>query len=450
VTGFRRVGQAGFACAIPILALLVSQAAYATTPAQAPTLPASNTGAPAKPATGIPPAARHVSYNGLQITVPASWPVIDLRSDPRACIRLDHNGLYLGSPGPTSNCPAHAVGRADTIWLTTTATGQPAPQATNLAKVGALTARVATDPASHDTQIQFAATGTQLQATWGPDSSTINHVLASAVASSTATTAAPIPTPQTPAPQQVSPAAAAPALTGGARFTGYAFDTCAAPSASSMRAWLHSPYRGVGVYIGGSMRACGDGYLSASWVAQVHAMGWRLIPTYVGPQAPCVNQSGLATINPSTPIAQGMANARDAVARAKHFGMGPGTPIYYDMEGYNPWGTCTRTVVHFLSGWTYELHHLGYKSGAYGNPGSLMTDMSRAARARTMTPPDNIWFAHWNGLRNTSDQASYPAFPDAYWRYHQRLHQYAGNINQRWAGVGISLDVDWVDGGVAA
>ena len=98
--------------------------------------------------------------------------------------------------------------------------------------------------------------------------------------------------------------------------------------------------------------------------------------------------------------------------------------------------------------WTSELHHLGYKSGAYGNPGAVMTDMSRAAASRTMTPPDNIWFAHWNGLKNTSDQASYPAFPNSDWKDHQPLRQYEGNLNQAW-GVGISIDADWVDGGVA-
>jgi hypothetical protein len=63
-------------------------------------------------------------------------------------------------------------------------------------------------------------------------------------------------------------------------------------------------------------------------------------------------------------------------------------------------------------------------------------------------PPDNIWFAHWNGLKNTSDQASYPASPNSDWKDHQRPHQYEGNLNQAW-GVGISIDADWVDGGVA-
>ena len=193
------------------------------------------------------------------------------------------------------------------------------------------------------------------------------------------------------------------------------------------------------------MRACGDGNLSASWVARVRAMGWRLIPTYVGPQARCVTQSGLATISSTAASAQGTANANDAVSRARHFGMGPGTPIYYDMEGCSPSASCSRTVTNFISAWTSELHHLGYTSGAYGNPGSLMTDMSRSAASPGFAPPDNVWFAHWNGLRNTSDQSSYPGFPNNQWSHRQRVHQYDGNLYQSWGGVGVSIDADWVD-----
>src|SRR5438128_1984281 len=33
-----------------------------------------------------------------------------------------------------------------------------------------------------------------------------------------------------------------------------------------MSAWLASPYRAVGIYLGGSNRACPDGNLSASWI----------------------------------------------------------------------------------------------------------------------------------------------------------------------------------------
>ena len=63
-----------------------------------------------------------------------------------------------------------------------------------------------------------------------------------------------------------------------------------------MRAWLASPYRAVGIYLGGSNRACPDGNLSAAWVNSVVASGWNLLPLYVGLQAPCVSQNGLALI----------------------------------------------------------------------------------------------------------------------------------------------------------
>ena len=42
-------------------------------------------------------------------------------------------------------------------------------------------------------------------------------------------------------------------------FSGKGFDTCVAPSDGQMDDWYaHSPYRGVGVYIGGSLYACGS------------------------------------------------------------------------------------------------------------------------------------------------------------------------------------------------
>ncbi len=452
----RRVGQAGIICSLPILALLVAQTAYA----------APSPAGPAKPATAAAAVTRDVSYDGVRVSVPAAWPVIDLALYPSTCIRLDRSALYLGSPGAQSNCPAHAVGRADTIWLRPAKAGQmdqqANPSASQGARVGTLAAQVSVEAVSHDKHAQFVTAGVQVDATWGANSSSVDRVLASAVASPapatpaltssatapTKTTAAGPGAAAAAAPQAAAPAAPAPASVGGAAFTGKAFDTCAAPSAATMRSWLSSPYRAVGVYIGGSQRACGDGNLSAAWVAAVNAMGWRLIPTYVGPQAPCVNQSGLGTISASSPSAQGVANASDAVTQAKRFGMGPGTPIYYDMEAYNPSAGCSNTVTSFISGWTSELHALGYKSGTYGSPGSLMTDMSSRVGSAGFAAPDDVWFAHWNGTANTSDQGSYPGFPDGYWAHH-RVHQYSGNLYESWGGVGVSIDADWVDGEVA-
>ena len=92
-----------------------------------------------------------------------------------------------------------------------------------------------------------------------------------------------------PALALVVPTSAPPARAA-AVFTGLGFDTCAAPDTGTMQAWLSSPYRALGIYVGGANRACGDGNLSAGWANAVQAQGWKLAPLYVGLQAPCVNQ----------------------------------------------------------------------------------------------------------------------------------------------------------------
>ena len=52
---------------------------------------------------------------------------------------------------------------------------------------------------------------------------------------------------------------------GATDFTRKGFDACTAPSAATMATWLRlSPYRAVGVYIGGSDRACAQPALTAS------------------------------------------------------------------------------------------------------------------------------------------------------------------------------------------
>ena len=51
-------------------------------------------------------------------------------------------------------------------------------------------------------------------------------------------------------------------------YTGLGFDVCSTPSTSAMSAWSSSPFRAVGIYIGGANAACAQPNLSASWVAQ--------------------------------------------------------------------------------------------------------------------------------------------------------------------------------------
>jgi len=462
VIEMRRVGHAGLTCAVAVCALLVALLvpvaanATASPPVGAFSVPVA--AASARPVGAASTGTRFVSYNGVRVTVPATWPVIDLRLHPRACVRLDRTAVYLGSPGPQSDCPAHAVGRADSIWLSSVTAAGADAMTPRSAKVGALAARVGVDPIGHDTKAQFVASSVALEATWGKDSSAVDKVLASAAQSPAPSTPAPNGSPSvatTPsgkastAAHSVS-AAANPAIAAGSTFTGMAFDTCGAPSASTMSSWLASPYRGAGIYIGGSMRACGDGNLSSSWVSQVRSMGWGLLPIYVGVQAPCVNQPGLATISASQAVAQGTASADDAVSRAQFFGLSAGAPIYYDMEAYNSSAAgCSQTVMTFISAWTSELHRRGYKSGAYGSSSSLMVNMSASAGSSGFVAPDNVWFAHWNQLQTTSDSSSYPGFPDSYWSPHHRVHQYSGNMTPSWGGVSVNIDANWVDGDVA-
>jgi hypothetical protein len=77
-------------------------------------------------------------------------------------------------------------------------------------------------------------------------------------------------------------------------------------------------------------------------------MGWGMLPTYVGPQAPCWGYQGV-TINPKHAAADGRAAGADAVLDARLFGLPAGSPIYYDMEAYNTthWRICVPAVLTF-------------------------------------------------------------------------------------------------------
>ena len=49
-------------------------------------------------------------------------------------------------------------------------------------------------------------------------------------------------------------------------FTGYGFDACTAPSTASLAAWTASPYRALGIYLGGINRAWAPGDQKGPWV----------------------------------------------------------------------------------------------------------------------------------------------------------------------------------------
>jgi len=366
-------------------------------------------------------ASKTVTYLGYSFTVPASWPVIRLKTT--TCVRFDRHAVYLGNPGRTQDCPAGLLGTTEAILV------QPAA-----AHVSAASA--AEDAIAH--RITAVSSRIEVTATYDTDPGLITGILASA--------ALPVPTAATGAAGQVpasqpstknaalrlaEPAATSADVPASATSdTGEGFDACTAPSAAFMSAWQStSPYGAVGIYIGGSERACAQPNLTAAWVTQQAAAGWRFMPIYVGPQAEFDQLTSPAT--------QAVAAAQDAVTQAAALGFGPGTPIYYDMESYP--AAQEQDALAFMSAWTTELHAEGYKSGIYSSSSSGVTDL--VANFSSDVMPDVIWDALWNGEANTTD----PVIPAADWAAGDRAHQFNGANDETYGGDTIDVDQDYLD-----
>ncbi len=228
-------------------------------------------------------------------------------------------------------------------------------------------------------------------------------------------------------------------------FTGWGFDACTAPTTGQMQAWLSSPYRSVGVYIGGGNRSCSQPTLNSAWVSTVANEGWHLAPLYVGLQAPCTSASNVSVISYAD---QGIISADDAISQANILGLGPGTPIYFDMEAYNSSnGFCVAMVRQFVTFWVNELRARGYVAGYYSSSASGIRDEALIVDNPAYSHPDAIWFANWD---NRGSVFGDPFFSDSLWVVHQRLHQYLGGHYESWGGEVLNIDNNLDDGPHAA
>src|SRR5829696_87783 len=363
-------------------------------------------------------AVQEVRYGGYEIEVPASWPVYDLAEDPSTCVRFDRHAVYLGRPSPDQRCPAHAVGRSEAVLV------EPRTEA------------APSDDAPSELRVEVPSAGVVVTATWRRHPGLIRRVLDGA----TLVSGAEPPSTAGPARQAHSSQAGA---TRGAYHKGLGFDACTAPSKSAMSAWSSSPYSAVGVYIGGVNRGCSQPNLTSRWVRREIRDGWALMPIYVGLQAPGTS-CNCATINRSEAKSQGRAAARNAISDARALGLGPGTPIYFDMEHYTRSSTNTRAALRFLAAWTGRLHKDDYVSGVYSSASSGIRDLASRYRSDYRVP-DDIWIANWDGRRTTDD----PYVPDSYWSNHQRIRQYRGGHTETYRGVSINIDSNYLDGAVA-
>ena len=372
---------------------------------------------------------RTVTYRGYSVTVPRSWPVYRLASAPRTCVRFNRHAVYLGVPGAEQQCPPQAVGRTEAILIEPDRFGRAADgTGAALPVEGAATTFV------------VPSAGVRVIATWLHDPRMIARAL------HRRTLPAPAASADRAAPRIRTQGSGGGSTGPGADvYVGPGFDMCDVPSTQQMSAWAtHSPYHAIGVYIGGANAACppsSDPNLNTTWLSTEAAAGWHFIPTYVGLQAPSGCCQGMST-NTAQAAAQGTAAADDAVTQAQSLALGPGTPIYDDMEYYARTSTNTPAVLAFLGAWTTELHAKGYLSGVYGNADSAIADL--VTQAGTSYPePDDIWFAAWpgNGSQSTTD----PSIPSNDWVNNQRLHQYSGGHNETYGGVTLNIDDDYLD-----
>jgi hypothetical protein len=422
--------------------------------------------------TAAPGAMRTVTYHGYEIDVPASWPVYNLAADPTRCVLFNQHAVYLGTPGTGQHCPARAYGRTGAVLVQPAVPSGELPPGTvvlpgNTAalQTGALPHAVSgLDSAERTVQVAAPGPGVLVTASYGSDQALVRAILAgarmtsaaqsgtatgsgTATRSATATGSATAPQPAT-APRsgkEQSAVSGTSELTGDVT-SGLGFDACTAPSVATMTAWLASPYRVAGTYLGGVNWACGYGNFSTTWVSEVAAQGWQFIPIWVGPQAPCTGITGAVTINPAQAAAQGQAEAASAVAAAQSFGYGTGSPIYFDMEGYDSSDiSCAQAVLTFLGGWTQGLHAAGYLSGVYSSAGSGISDLAAEYGSQSYPRPDDVWIADWTGDPVLTD----PYLPNADWPGHHRLHQYYGGHDEAWGGATVNVDNDVINGAVA-
>lgn len=230
------------------------------------------------------------------------------------------------------------------------------------------------------------------------------------------------------------------------RYTGLAFDTCTAPTLAQLTAWKASPYRAVGIYVGGVNRTCAQPQLTPAWVSGATAMGWRLVPIYLGLQAPCGTRRYKMSTTSSN--REAVREADDAVAKAKALGLLPGGAIYNDMENYDRTNTvCRNAVLHYLSAWTKELHLQRYVSGIYANLSSGALDLAAAYNSTSYARPDALWIARWDG---NSALTGWAGVPNTFWAVGQRGKQYKGDHAESYGGVTLNIDNDRFDAPVAS
>ncbi|MBP7212608.1 MAG: DUF1906 domain-containing protein [Anaerolineaceae bacterium] len=239
------------------------------------------------------------------------------------------------------------------------------------------------------------------------------------------------------------------------KFKGHAFDICNVPSLSQLNTWYNkSPYRAVNLYIGGISRFCTNTALNAAYVKKIAEQGWKLIPTWVGHQAPkpCGNYKNPFPINVDQAYQYGVNNANQAQARMKELGLtyanGKGGIIYLDLEHFSYSASCSAAARAYVNGWTTRLAQLGIMSGLYATSSGLKDNQIYTIS----NVPAVVWIAEWYsapGFRPNQTVWGLRYLPDGLWTNYQRILQYSGGHDETWGGVKMNIDSNVAEGKVA-
>jgi hypothetical protein len=224
------------------------------------------------------------------------------------------------------------------------------------------------------------------------------------------------------------------------------FDVCEAPTVAQMQNWkTNSPYGWTIIYLGGSQRACPQNQLSSAWVSQVFAQGWRVVPTWVGPQSPTTTCAGCGdriSTNSTTARQQGRDQAVLAANAAANIGLPVPSIIYYDLERYT---SHTAAEDQFISGWVEELRARGHQSGVYSNQDFMPNYEALALK------PDAVWIARWFTTRPTTlpSADSIPGTAGTVFTG-KRLWQYLGDVSVTYGGLTFGIDENVSNGPTTA
>ncbi|WP_155884757.1 glycoside hydrolase domain-containing protein [Actinomadura flavalba] len=395
-------------------------------------------GAAADPAAALADTerARTVAYRGVRVPVPAGWAVHDLAREPGRCVRFDRNAVYLGTPAADADCPSRVVGGATALHVEPL--GPAGQRRAGVVRADRLAGQDVPATPDHALRLPVPEAGVTLTGAYGADPAELERIVR-ATRLSAGWPAEPAPPAPAPVPEETPPPAAPEPRDTEQRAwaTGKGFDTCAAPSLAAMRAWRKA-YQISNIYIGGAARGCAQKNLNAAYVKQVRAMGYRLIPTYVGLQAPCSKYK--ARFSAANAAAQGRAAADDAVAKAKGLGIPAGQPVYFDLEAYNSNNaSCRNAALTFVGAYSARMKALDYVPGLYSSGSSGIRDVGRATG---ITKPTAVWYAHWD--RKTAIYDS-PYLESSWWPPHRRIKQYRGGHKETHGGVTINVDNNAVD-----